>query len=355
MTGPSLNNLIIQMNRWLQSGKAAALSTVVWREGSAPRPVGSKMAVSNEQDVIGSVSGGCVEGALIEESLHAIQDGNCRLVHYGISDDSAWDVGLACGGQIEVQILPVMDPSEHTLSKQAVELMVGMIETRREFFTISGPLHNHVHSFAIISDHEKLFPDNAAGWLHEDLIGEGNNLLIKESPGILTFPEGDIFIDVYLPEPRLFIIGAVHTAIPLVTLAKTLGYYTLVIDPRSVFATHERFPDVDELIVRWPVESMESLNFGKSDFLVLLSHDDKLDLPALELALEKNPRYIGMLSSKTNRNLRFKKLQEAGIHNTLLSQIHAPIGLDLGGPMPEEIALSILAEITAHRYGKCEK
>lgn len=350
-----MKELFSQLLEWLESGKEAALSTVVWREGSSPRPIGAKMAVSSNQDVIGSVSGGCVEGALIDESLKAIRDGQSRLVHYGITDETAWDVGLACGGQIKVQVLPLLDTSHASISKQAVEIMAGLLETRQQFFTVSGYLSEETHSFCIINSRIAIYPDSVPFRLNGSLVMLGEECLKKESPGIVAIPEGELFIDVYLPDPRLFIIGAVHTAIPLVRLAKTLGYYTIVIDPRSVFATRERFPDVDELIEKWPVEGMDSRNFGNSDFLVLLSHDDKLDLPALELALKKEARYIGMLSSINNREKRFKKLVDVGCKRTLLDQVYSPVGLDLGGPSPEEIALAILAEITAHRYGKAPR
>jgi xanthine dehydrogenase accessory factor len=173
-----------------------------------------------------------------------------------------------------------------------------------------------------------------------------------ETSGIIKIDPFEIFADFYFPKPRLVIVGAVHIAQPLVKMARICGFLTIIIDPRKAFASSERFQDADQILIEWPTDGLSKIGLNDRDYLLTLSHDDKLDLPALKMAMDRKVRYVGMLSSRKTRDGRFEQLKQEGYSTNELTRIHAPVGLDLGARSPEEIALSILAEITAFRYGK---
>lgn len=344
-------DLFQDIQAWQAQGKPVALATVVWVSGSSLRPKGAKMAMTNTYDLAGSVSGGCVEGAVYEEAQQVISTGHPKLLHYGVSDEDAWSVGLACGGSIQVFVESLDSPSV---------------------------LHTHARLTECIARQEMVALVTALNgdWIGQRLLvwpegrtqGELGNRLVRDSaveaaidrfksqdPAQVELPISQgkvpIFIEVYTPKPRLIIIGAAHLSIPLVELAHTLGFYTMVIDARSAFATPQRFPHVDELIVEWPASALKRLPLDESSYIAFLSHDEKLDYPALQVALNSRARYIGALGSRKTHNKRIQALRDAGVSEEKLNCIHAPIGLDIGAIQPDEIALSILAEIVAARHG----
>lgn len=308
-----MREILGELEQWTQAGEVIALATVVETWGSSPRPLGSKMVVTRSGKMAGSVSNGCIEGAVFEEAQKVLKTGEPRLAAFGVADEVAFEVGLACGGHIEVFVQPL------TPAHQRLIAMLG----RNEAATLRTNL---------VTGEVDLTPGSSAG-------------------SELARSEGDWFVEPLRRPAHLVIIGAIHIAIPLHRLAKLMGYRITVVDARSKFATKERFPDADELIVSWPDEAMAKLTLDNSTYVVILTHDPKFDLPALRSVLDKEVGYIGAIGSrKTNQN-RFDALRSEGFTDEQLSRVHGPIGLDLGGRGAEETALGILAEITAVRFG----
>jgi len=337
---------ILALFQWAEAGQRGALAVVVRAYGSAPRPLGSMMAVSESGEFVGSVSGGCVESAVVQEALDVLAEGRPRLKTYGISDEWAWEAGLTCGGNIQVFILP-WQPNQvwrELLSarenKEPVVLGIGF----------AGRWQGEVGLF---------YRDGRAlGGLAQRLPADEAMLTSAFREGQprsgVVLPDGRtsvVFIP-FFPPQRLIIVGAVHIAISLVRFANELDYETIVIDPRPVFATPERFGHADQLLVAWPQEVIPELQPDHGTSIAVISHDDKIDIPALKLALESDARYIGALGSRKTMARRAAILREAGFTDADLARIHNPIGLDLGGRTPEEIALAIMAEVVANRYGK---
>ncbi len=344
-----MHNLLPTLERWLEEEKRVALATVVKVYGSAPQPLGAKMIVSDRGEMAGSVSGGCVEGAVVQEALSVLEKERPRLLSFGISDEQAWDVGLACGGTIEVFVEPweqddLFQAWLHALQQQhsaAVATLLGDPSSGRKLLLLGDGATQ-----GTLGD-----PSLDARAL--DALREA---LASQRPSRLRVPvrdaEADLFIDVFPPPPKLVIVGAVHIAIPLVTFARELGFRTYVVDARSAFATPERFPHVNELVIGWPEDVLPSIGLDESTYVVVLSHDEKLDNPALKVALSYPVRYVGALGSRKTHARRVKALKAMGVSDEALSRIHAPIGLDIGARRPEEIAVAIIAEIVAVQNGR---
>jgi xanthine dehydrogenase accessory factor len=308
-----MREVLDELEQWTRAGEDIALATVVETWGSSPRPLGSKMVVTRSGKMAGSVSNGCIEGAVFEEAQKVLQTRKPKLAAFGVADDVAFEVGLACGGHIEVFVQPLAP---------AHERLIAMLE------------------------------QNETATLRTNLVtGEADLTSGAPSGSELARREGDWFVEPLRRPAHLVIVGAIHIAIPLHRLAKLMGYHVTVVDARSKFATKERFPEADELIVSWPDEAMSKLTLDNSTYVVILTHDPKFDLPALRSVLAKEVGYIGAIGSrKTNQN-RFDALRAEGFTGDQLSRVHGPIGLDLGGRGAEETALGILAEITAVRFG----
>ncbi len=308
-----MREVLDELNDWTREGEDIALATVVDTWGSSPRPLGSKMLVTRSGKMAGSVSNGCIEGAVFEEAQEVLKTRKPKVAAFGVADEVAFEVGLACGGHIEVFIEPL------------------------------GAVHEHLLGF--------LNRDEPATLRTNLVSGEADMIEGLALGNELPRREGDVFIEPFRRPAQLIIIGAIHIAIPLHRLAKLMGYRVTVVDARKKFATKERFPDADELIVAWPDEAMAELMIDSSTYVVILTHDPKFDLPALRAVLRKNAGYVGAIGSrKTNQN-RFDALRKEGFTEAELSRVHGPIGLDLGGRGAEETALGILAEITAVRFG----
>jgi len=308
-----MREVLEELNAWTREGEEIAIATVVETWGSSPRPLGSKMLVTRSGKMAGSVSNGCIEGAVFEEAQKVLKSGTPKVAAFGVADDVAFEVGLACGGHIEVFIQPL-----GRVHRQLIDML-----DRDQPATLRTNLES----------------------------GEAELIEGTPSGSELAHREGDVFIEPFRRPAHLVIIGAIHIAIPLHRLAKLMGYRVTVVDARAKFATRERFPDADELIVAWPDEAMSKLVVGNSTYVVILTHDPKFDLPALRSVLKKDAGYIGAIGSrKTNQN-RFDVLRNEGFSEEQLARVHGPIGLDLGGRGAEETALGILAEITAVRFG----
>jgi xanthine dehydrogenase accessory factor len=309
-----VREVLSELTEWTKAGEEIALATVVETWGSSPRPLGSKMVVTRSGKMAGSVSNGCIEGAVFDEAQKVLKSGEPKVAAFGVADDVAFEVGLACGGHIEVFVEPL------------------------------GPVHEQLIA---------MLQRNEQATLRTNLVtGEADLVEGWTPPGSeLAHRDGDLFVEPFRRPAHLIIVGAIHIAIPLHRLAKLMGYRVTVVDARAKFATKERFPEADELIVAWPDEAMEKLVIDNSSYVVILTHDPKFDLPALRSVLAKDAGYVGAIGSrKTNQN-RFDALRGEGFTEEQLSRVHGPIGLDLGGRGAEETALGILAEITAVRFG----
>ena len=341
-----MKDVFQQFDEWRRTNTSLAVTTVIETWGSAPRPVGSKMIVTQAGGIAGSVSAGCVEGAVIEESQQVMRTGIPRVVEFGVADDTAWSVGLACGGKIKVFIEP---GSAYDSIYDALKINLEHGKPYLTLTYLNGP-DNYINKKVLIeSDGKQVGNLNFIGQENQ-IIQDALSFLDKEKGGTLITKDGSIlFVDIQPVPPKLIVVGAVHLALPLIKMASILGFETFLVDPRQAFATRERFPDVDKLIVEWPDEALPEIGLDKSTYVVVLTHDPKLDDPALVCALSSGAGYIGALGSRRTNQKRIGRLLKAGLRDSQLARLHAPIGLDLGGRSSDEIAISIMAEIVKVR------
>ena len=305
-------------------GSGAAIATVLQTWGSAPRPAGSQLAIGVKGEINGSVSGGCVEGAVVAEAMDCLESGNPLVLDFGVSDEDAFAVGLACGGKIQVLVEPVGGVSglpEHML----VELL-DRIEAKRPTVMLTN-----------VNTWERLLASERSG---ETPVAVGDRLA-SDKCGF----EGDWFVNVFNPPLRMIVVGGVHIAQPLLEMAGLAGYDTVLIDPREAFASNLRFPDIP-IIHDWPDEAVEAQKPDRRTAVVTLSHDPKIDDPAIQATLCTNAFYIGCLGSTRTHAKRVARLEQGGVCAEDIARIHAPIGMDIGARSPAEIAVSIMAEIT---------
>jgi len=303
--------------QWHRAGKGAALATVVETWGSAPRRVGSQLAVSGEGEIQGSVSGGCVEGAVVMEAIEALEDGQHRLLKFGVSDGDAFAVGLACGGKIRVLVEPVGD----ALPVDLLEQLVTARAARQPVAVVADLVDGD--RWLTHNGHAERFRMDRSGF-EED---------------------GRFFVSVHNPPLRMIVVGAVHIAQALVPMARLAGYDPVLIDPRDSFGSEARFPG-ERILNDWPDDAVQELGLDSRTALVLLSHDPKIDDPAIEQALAADVFYIGALGSKRTHAGRVKRLQDKGFTEAQIARIHGPVGLDIGAASPAEIAVAIIAECT---------
>ncbi|MGH9463639.1 MAG: XdhC family protein [Vicinamibacteria bacterium] len=336
-------DVLQDIERWRQEGRPIALATVVQTWGSAPRSVGAKMAMTADPQMAGSVSGGCVEAAVVEAGMEVLETGKPRLLHFGVSDETAWRVGLACGGKIEVFVKTLESESYRAIKKRLDEGRSIASVT-----VIEGPGAGRE---LVVEEGGAVVGRLPAG-LEEEVISVARGALAAGLSRRSRTQETELFIDVIAPPPTLIVVGGVHIAIALTALAKTLGYRTVIVDPRGVFGSKERFPLADRLMREWPAEALQEIGLNRSTAVAALTHDPKLDDPALRSALQSTAFYVGALGSRKTQEQRRKRLLEAGLSEEQLARLCAPIGLDIGSRTPEEIALSIMAQIVAARNGK---
>jgi xanthine dehydrogenase accessory factor len=319
-----------------------AVVTSVW--GSAPRAEGASMFATRGGAMAGSVSGGCVEGATATEIGAALDRGTPKLVTFGVSDERAWEVGLACGGTIKVFVEPTVRPEVLAAARGAGGEIVATV--------VEGAALGRA---ARVFDDGRMDGDLGPGIPPEVVRDAALAALQRESSTTLALetPAGGaaVFLEVFPRQPRLVIFGGVHIAVALVPLAGMLGYRTIVADGRQSFLTRERFPGADELILAWPEQAFERIGLDRSCYVCILSHDPKFDEPALKAALRSPARYIGAIGSRKTQATRRKWLESEGFTEAEISRLHGPIGLELGGRQPAETALAILAQMTAVRYG----
>jgi xanthine dehydrogenase accessory factor len=336
-------DLLPQIQDWFAVGERVAVATVIRVEGSAPRPVGARMVVSSEGRMAGSVSGGCVETTVYEEMMDVLGGGPPRKLHFGITEDMIWDVGLACGGTIDV-FVQELDPALVANLVDCVEQGVPVA------LVIAGIGESGIGDSGLVT-REGL----VQGLADEQVMQAAQEMLSSRVEAGALYeigPDGQVFIEPFLPPPVLVIIGGVHTAIPLTRFAKELGFYVVVADPRAKFANIERFPEADEVLLEWPDEALAHLEIDNATYIVLLTHDPKIDEPTLAAALQTEAAYVGAIGSRGTHAARFERMAEWGVTREQLERVYAPIGLDLGGRSPEETALSIISEVIAVKNGR---
>jgi xanthine dehydrogenase accessory factor len=338
-----MKELLPDIDRWRDAGKKVAVATVVQAYGSAPRRPGAKMAIAEDGEFVGSVSGGCVENDVVEHAKQVIEEDHSRLVPYGISDEMAFNVGLACGGQIEVFIQPFAEavPTEEPV---ALAYVVEGPEQGKALLAFESGEHRG--SIGQGDNFDDRVATDALAQLRE---GRAGQMRYDDAP------EGPtrIFVDTYPAQPTIVIFGAVHIGVALAQLAKDVGgFRVVVVDARGAWATPERFPTADEIHIMHADDYLKGHPLTSNAYVAVLSHDPKLDDPALFGALQTDARYVGAIGSGKTQRERRQRLIGAGLTEEQMDRLHGPIGLDLGAQSPEEIGVSILAQMLAAKNGK---
>ncbi|GAA4321019.1 XdhC family protein [Streptomyces venetus] len=348
-----------ELNRWVEQGRDFAVATVVAVGGSAPRQPGAALAVDAEGTVIGSVSGGCVEGAVYELCEQALRDGESVLERFGYSDDDAFAVGLTCGGVIDILVTPVRaaDPVRPVVASALAAAAEG--EAAAVARIVSGPRELTGRALLVRPDGSCEGGFGTHPELDRTVAAEAGAFLDAGRTGTLEIGEQGsrcgapltLLVESSVPPPRMIVFGAIDFASALVRIGKFLGHHVTVCDARPVFATRTRFPDADEIVVEWPHRYLERTDVDARTVLCVLTHDAKFDVPLLQLALRLPVAYVGAMGSRRTHLDRNARLREVGVTELELSRLHSPIGLDLGARTPEETALSIASEIVAARRG----
>ncbi len=325
-----MRDVLPTLERWIAEGRRAAMATVVTVDRSAPREPGSVMAVSDAGEVVGSVTGGCVEPAVYQQAEEVLGGAAPRMATYGYADDEAFEVGLPCGGNVGIFVEP-MEPG------LVAEVAAAVREERPVAYltTISGPETGNPR---IVS---------AADAPADEADAAARPLLALGQSGVVTVGGDEVFVSSFVPRPAMYVFGAIDFASALCTVGKFLGYRVTVCDPRAIFVTPERFPDADELVSEWPHEFLAHAPVDERTAVCVLTHDAKFDVPALRAALATPARYIGAMGSRRTTARRREKLLEEGVPEEQLDRVHAPIGLPIASRTPEEVAVAIGAEIVS--------
>ncbi|CAN5435671.1 XdhC family protein [soil metagenome] len=356
-----MRELLETVDAWQAEGLGFGRAVVVRTYGSAPRREGSTLLRSDDGRMAGSVSGGCVEGAASTEIELARTTGRSRFVRYGISDEEAWGVGLTCGGTVDLLVEPLV-PKEALAAARAVAaggtggrvvltpLPVGAPGAGSETYE---PQEGESPPPRMVV-HEDGHVEGALGSseVDERLAAGALAALQRGTSRVVVLDGGhQVFVEAFPVAPRLVVVGAEQVAMSLVRFARELGYRTVVMDGRAAFATPERFPAVDRLIVGWPDDVADEIDLGPADAVAILSHDPRFDEPALLEALRRGCRYVGLIGSRKTQGDRRARLRELGIGEDEMARIRGPIGMDLGGRGTSETALAIMSEVVAQRYG----
>ncbi|WP_404380855.1 XdhC family protein [Knoellia locipacati] len=356
-----MREVLRELRAWWEAGEPVAMATVVDTFSASPRPPGASMLVGADGTAVGSVSGGCVEGAVYEVGQSVLATGTAELAHYGVSDDTAYSVGLTCGGQLDVFIEKVDQRSFPELGDIADDIDAGRPVAVAT--VVAHPDPSWVGRRLVVR------PDSAVGSLGSDradaaVVDDTRGALASGTTETLTYgPDGErrgegmrVFVACHAPKPRMIVFGAIDFAAAVAEMGHFLGYAVTVCDARPVFATPARLPAADEVVVSWPHAYLrDEADAGRIDgrtVLCVLTHDPKFDVPLLEVALRlPEVAYVGAMGSRRTHDERMERLREAGLTEVELGRLSSPIGLDLGGRTPQETAVSIAAEIVALRWG----
>ena len=348
-----MRDLVPELTAWWDKGEPFALATVVSIRGSAPRQPGASMAVSSAGEVVGSVSGGCVEGAVYELAEEVLRTHEPVLQTYGISDEDAFAVGLTCGGILDI--------------------LVRQVDRQRpEFASVAASIANEepvalatvISGEATVAAQVAVWSDRVEGSLGTEgldiaVVDDARGMLAQGQTGVRHYgPHGErrqdevaVFVESFNPPPRMLVFGAIDFAAAVARIGKYMGYRVTVCDARPIFATEKRFPDADEVVCEWPHRFLAGVDVDERTVITVLTHDPKFDVPLLEVALRTPAGYIGAMGSRRTHDDRIARLREIGFTDADLARLRSPIGLDLGARTPEETAVSIAAEIVGLRWG----
>ncbi len=333
-----MKDLFQNIENFSKKEKPFAIATVIQTWGSAPRPIGSAMIVSEDLEMAGSVSGGCVEGAIVRHVADVLETNKPKRLEFGVSDEAAWAVGLSCGGQIEVFIEPFLAQND---PKMWAILRGCLLENKGA--VLLTKLNEDDSEHLLVLPNGDVFGENRSDFLIKNAL---RAYLERKTQVIVSADGMSWFLQVFAPKAKLVIIGAAHITVDLVHLAHYFGFETIVIDPRGIFAEKVQFlTSPDYLHVDWPLEILPNLTLDAHTFAVLLTHDPKIDDQALHILLKSDVAYIGALGSRKTHEKRVKRLTEAGFSEADISKIHAPIGVNIAAKSAREIALSIVAEL----------
>ena len=352
-----MREILATVESWRAERVRIALATVVGVERSAPREAGAVLAVNERGEVVGSVSGGCVEAAVYQEAQDAMTTGRARLASYGISDDDAFSAGLTCGGTIHVFIERLDDWPAGTFERLARALRDEEPIVAAVRIDGRGAGRRLLAGNAKTLGDAGCFGDLGTFGLTYAATHEARALLAAGGTALREFgPDGEptgagarVFIEAFTPKPVMYVFGAVDFSRAMASLAKYVGYRVIVVDARPIFATKARIPDADEVVAAWPDEYLARAPVDERTAIVVLTHDPKFDIPLLRVALGTRAGYIGAMGSRRTHANRVAELRAAGVSGSELARINAPIGLDIGARTPEETAVSIVAEIVALR------
>jgi xanthine dehydrogenase accessory factor len=326
-----VKDVLETLERWTREGLRVATATVVSTERSAPRDPGAVLAVSEQGEVAGSVTGGCVEPAVYEEAQALLAGGPPKLLTYGIADDEAFEVGLPCGGTVRI-FVDALDPACVAPIAEAVREERSLALAVK----VSGPE---------IGAKTLVYGDSSG---NGEIAEKARELLARGETGVVELgADEQLFVSSFAPRPRMYVFGAIDFASALASIGRFLGYRVTVCDARAKFVTPERFPDVDELVVEWPDRFLERSPVDERTAICVLTHDNKFDVPILKVALGTKAGYIGAMGSRRTTERRAERLREEGVSDEQLERIHAPIGLKIGSRTPEEVAVAIAAEIVS--------
>ncbi|MEN8708214.1 xanthine dehydrogenase accessory factor [Nocardioides marinisabuli] len=358
-----MRDVLPELMRWWEAGETVGVATVVATFRSAPRPPGASMLVGPDDTAVGSVSGGCVEGAVYEQAQEVVAGGTPVLERYGVSDDDAFAVGLTCGGILDVWVERVSRESFPELGALAADVEAGLPVALATVIDHPDPAWRG-RRIVVRPDEEpvagSIGSPRADAAVHDDALG----LLASGTSATLSYgPDGErrgegmrVFVWAFAPKPRMLVFGAIDFAAAVARVGSFLGYHVTVCDARPVFATTSRFPDADDVVVDWPhrylAAEQEAGRIDQRTVLAVLTHDPKFDVPLLEVALRlPEVAYVGAMGSRRTHDDRLERLRAAGLTDAELDRLSSPIGLDLGARTPEETAISIAAEIIAGRWG----
>jgi len=319
-----------KISQWKEAKQKIAIARVVRTWRSSPRPAGSALLVNEEGEMMGSVSGGCVEKAVVAKALKVLETGRPELVKYGVADEEAWEVGLSCGGALSVYIAPFFD--EHDWE------IIATCQKENKGLVVLTQLDESGDSIFVDPNVENNHPDA----LNEQI----RSLYLKNENGIIEEGAFSYFCHVFPPLNQMILIGSAHITAEMIELAKKFGFETIVIDPRDTFVKKTSYKVApDQLFVKWPQEVLTDFALDHSTYAVILSHDPKIDDEALKLLLRSEVRYIGALGSKRTHAKRVDRLKGYGFSEEEINKIHAPIGVPINALLPKEIALSVMAEV----------
>jgi len=351
-----VRDILEPITKWWTAGETFGLATVVRTFSSAPREPGAAMAVAPDGEVAGSVSGGCVEGAVYELANEVMASGRPVLQRYGVSDDDAFAVGLTCGGIIDIFVEPASQ--QRFAELDAIAEAVGQGVPVAVATVIEGP--GVVGARRIIWQNDSATGTLGAGdRLDQAVDDDARGMLAQGLTAVRRYgPDGErrrddlaVFVQSFAPAPRMLVFGAIDFAAAVARVGKFLGYRVTVCDARPVFATSSRFPDADEVITQWPHRYLDGIETDERTVICVLTHDPKFDVPLLEVALRRPAVYIGAMGSRRTHDDRLARLRDAGLSETELARLRSPIGLDLGARTPEETAVAIAAELIQLRWG----